>query len=143
MTGVTGAAPEFPQAGAPFSIRRRAPETTVGSSASISAVRFSLRNRVSASGPHISSPFSGHHPNIRSKITVSQRYDVPERILQGGAGGEAHFVQGQKSGSNKVVKCCWTRKRRLLSQCRVRQVAVSGVAVVFKRAASQLGQLRV
>ena len=40
-TGTHGAAPEFPEADAPFSIRRRTPESAVGSCASMSAGHIS------------------------------------------------------------------------------------------------------
>ena len=41
-----------------------------------------------------------------SKITGSQRCDVPARIVQGGEGGKAHSVKSQKKWEHKVVRCC-------------------------------------
>ena len=42
----------------------------------------------------------------------SMRCDVQSRIVQGGESGKAHPVKGQKSGSNKDVRCCRTRLSR-------------------------------
>ena len=48
-------------------------------------------------------------------------------------GGNAHFVKGQTSGSNKVERCCWTRKRAQVTRMRMSQESASKCWVKLNR----------
>ena len=59
--------------------------------------------------------------NRRSKITVSLRYDVPARFVQGGKVWKAHKVKGQKSGSNQGCEVLLDAREAQVTRMRTSQ----------------------
>ena len=76
-----------------------------------------LPNRMTTICSTKRAPRSSHPPTVfptyhLERTRFARGVKCKTRMVQGGKGGKAHMVKGQKSGSNKVVRCCWTQERR-------------------------------